>query len=68
MTLTMEQIRARGLRALKAELGRAGMIRFLQQFETSSGDYAQWRHRWVDATSMNDIRRAARRKPRPRAR
>ncbi len=41
MTLTLEQIRRRGLAALRRELGKAGTIRFLQQFETGSGDYAR---------------------------
>jgi len=33
------------------------MIRFLQQFETGQGDYCIERHQWVDATSLDDIRR-----------
>ena len=59
MTLTLDQIRRKGLAALRRELGRAGMIRFLQQFETGSGDYARERHFWVDQTSLEDIRAAA---------
>jgi hypothetical protein len=59
MTLTLDQIRRKGLAALRRELGKAGMIRFLQQFETGSGDYAQERHSWVDQTSIDDIRNAA---------
>jgi hypothetical protein len=38
--MTVEEIRRRGLEALRRELGRAGMIRFMQQFEAGSGDYA----------------------------
>ena len=53
------RIRRKGLAALRRELGRAGMIRFLQQFETGSGDYARERHAWVDQTSLDDIRSAA---------
>jgi hypothetical protein len=59
MTLTNEQIRTRGLRALRDELGQAGMIRFLQQFETGSQDWARERHAWVDRTSLADIKRKA---------
>ena len=59
MTLTLDEIRRKGLAALQKELGRAGMIRFLQQFETGSGDYARERHTWVDATSLHTIRAAA---------
>ena len=62
MPRTLDQIRRDGLAALKRELGRAGMIRFLQQFETGSGDYARERHAWVDATSFEEIRAAARAK------
>ena len=59
MKLTLDEIRRKGLAALRRELGRAGMIRFLQQFETGSGDYARERHAWVDQTSLDDIRSAA---------
>ena len=59
MTMTLEQIRRKGLAALRRELGKAGMIRFLQQFETGNGNYARERHSWVDQTSLDDIRKAA---------
>ena len=59
MKLTLDQIRRKGLAALRRELGEAGMVRFLQQFENGSGDYAHERHAWVDQTSMDDLRRAA---------
>jgi hypothetical protein len=59
MSLTLDEIRRKGLAALQKELGRAGTIRFLQQFETGSGDYARERHAWVDATSLDNIRAAA---------
>lgn len=58
MTMTLDQIRRKGLAALRRELGKAGMIRFLQQFETGTGDYARDRHAWVDGTSLDDIRAA----------
>lgn len=57
MTRTLEQIRSEGLEALRERLGRADMIRFLQQFETGHGDYSSERHQWVDAISLGDIRR-----------
>ena len=59
MTLTLDEIRRKGLAALQKELGRAGTIRFLQQFETGSGDYAREPHAWVDSTSLDNIRAAA---------
>ena len=64
MALTLDQIRQKGLEALRRELGAAGMIRFLQQFETGSGDYARERHAWVDRTSLDDLRAAAGKKRR----
>lgn len=71
--LTPEQLRREGLDALCARLGKAGMIRFLQQFDLGSGDYARERHAWVDSLTSSDIRkgivkvRAAMRKKRKKA-
>jgi hypothetical protein len=59
MALTLEQIRRKGLAALRRELGKDGMIRFLKQFETGRGDYARERNSWVDQTSLDAIRKAA---------
>ncbi len=59
MRMTLDEIRRKGLAALRRELGKAGIIRFLQQFETGSGDYARERHDWVDQTSLDEIRAAA---------
>ena len=67
MRTTLEKIRRDGLEALRDKLGKAGMIRFLQQFETGEGDYARERHAWVDSTSLDEIKRltshGARRRP-----
>lgn len=62
MAPTPNDIRRRGLEALRRELGPAGMVRFLQQLDTGSGDYARERHSWVDQSSLEDIRAAAGRK------
>jgi len=51
--MTDEQIRVTGLAALLEKLGPDGMIRFLQQFETGTGDYSTERHRWVDQLDMD---------------
>jgi hypothetical protein len=59
MPPTLEQVRQQGLLALREQLGRAGMVRFLQQYEMGSGDYARERHAWVDRTSLADIRSQA---------
>jgi hypothetical protein len=68
MTQTLDEIRREGLAVLQQRLGRAGMIRFLQQFGSGSGDYAKDRHAWVDQTSMSDLRKAATRVRSTRAR
>jgi hypothetical protein len=62
MTQTLDQIRRQGLAALRKELGRTGMIRFLSQFERGSGDYAKERHAWVDRTKMAQLRKATARR------
>ena len=59
MQRTLDEIRREGLKALEERLGRADMIRFLQQFETGNGDYARERHDWVDQTTLEDIQRMA---------
>ncbi len=59
MADTMEQIRRKGLAALRRELGRAGMIRFLQQFEPGTGNYAAERRTWTDQTTLAEIKAMA---------
>jgi hypothetical protein len=58
MPRTLDEIRYEGLDALRQRLGRADMIRFLQQFETGDGNYAQQRHAWVDQTTLEQIKQA----------
>lgn len=53
--MTLEQIRLAGLEALARDLGPAGMVRFLQQFETGQGDYAVDRHRWLDDLDVQTV-------------
>ena len=52
-----EQIRRRGLEVLHPELGPAGLIRFLQQFEPGAGDYSVERHNWLREHSLEDLLR-----------
>jgi hypothetical protein len=52
---TLDEVRQQGLEAHRQRLGRADMIRFLQQFETGRGDYAQERSAWVDQLSLDEI-------------
>jgi hypothetical protein len=68
MALTLDEIYRQGLQALRDRLGRAGMIRFLQQFEKGEGDYARERHAWVDRMSLEDLRSRVRTKSAPRKR
>jgi hypothetical protein len=63
MRPTLDEIHRRGLEALREKLGRAGMIRFLQQFEIGHGDYAKERHDWVDRTTLDELRALASQPP-----
>jgi len=54
-TMTLNQIRHKGLEVLSRELDPVGMIRFMQQFETGSGDYSLERHEWLDDQTVEDI-------------
>lgn len=54
-TMTLNQIRQKGLEVLSRELGPVGMIRFMQQFETGSGDYSIERHEWLDDETVAGI-------------
>ena len=54
-TMTLEQIRAKGLQALAAELGPVGMVRFLQQTETGRGDYSRERHSRIARQSVASL-------------
>jgi hypothetical protein len=55
VTMTLEQIRLAGLKALFRDLGPVGLVRFLQQFETGHGDYTAERHRWLGEWSVQDL-------------
>lgn len=56
-TMTLEQIRLTGLRALSRDLGAVGLVRFLQQFETGYGDYTAERHLWLGEVSVDEVAR-----------
>ena len=57
MRMTLDKLRREGLDALRAKLGKEGMIRFLQQFENGEGDYARERHTWVDRYTFDSIKK-----------
>ena len=54
-SMTLDQIRKEGLRALERHLGPDGMIRFLQQFETGRGDYTKERQKWLKETNVETL-------------
>ncbi|MEJ5311975.1 MAG: hypothetical protein WHX52_19595 [Anaerolineae bacterium] len=54
-TMTLAQVLDTGYRALLRELGTVNFIRFLQQFETGSGDYTLERHQWLDQYTLDDL-------------
>lgn len=49
------QIRQTGIEALAKALGSVGMVRFLQQFETGSGDYTRDRDELLKDVTIEDI-------------
>jgi hypothetical protein len=53
--MTDDELRSTALAILARELGPAGLIRFLQQFDQGEGDYTAERHRWLDGLTMDDI-------------
>ena len=53
--MSAEEIRAAGMNALLRDLGPAGLIRFLQQFETGTGDYSVERHQWLPTSSAAEL-------------
>ncbi len=49
------QIRQLGIEALAKALGPVGMVRFLQQFETGSGDYTRSRDEFLKNATLEEI-------------
>ena len=45
--MTLSQVRHAGLKALQRELGPVDFVRFLQHYETGSGDYTAEREMWL---------------------
>jgi len=54
-TMSPVVLRKAGLEAVAKALGPLGLVRFLQQFETGSGDYTKDRERWLKGLSVQDI-------------
>ena len=54
-TLSPAKLRRQGIEALVKELGPIGMARFLQQFETGTGDYTKERQSWLKGEDVKSI-------------
>lgn len=54
-TLSLYEIRTIGFDALIRELGPAGAIRFIQQYETGQGDYSRDRRKILPKKSVREI-------------
>jgi hypothetical protein len=64
--MSPDEIRAAGMKALLRDLGPAGLIRFMQQFETGSGDYSAQRHGWLPETGAASLAQRIRAARQPR--
>ena len=56
-TLSLYEIRTIGFEALLRELGPAGAIRFIQQYESGRGDYTCSRRKLLPKKSVREIGR-----------
>ncbi len=54
-TMSLDQIRRFGIAILNQYLGVVGMIRFLQQSETGSGDYTKDREKWLGDPDLKEL-------------
>ena len=55
--MTLNEIRTIGFEALLRELGPAGTIRFMQQYETGRGDYTRDRRKWLPKKNVRELGR-----------
>jgi len=53
--MTPIELQKKGFEALVKTLGIVDAIRFIQQYDSGSGDYTQERHQWLDQLTMDDI-------------
>lgn len=54
-SMSQEEIRTVGLSALAKELGPVGLVRFLQQFSVSRGDYTANRQSIISGVDVDAI-------------
>jgi hypothetical protein len=55
MNADLSTIREKGLKVLKKELGPAGMVYFVRQFSSGSGNYTEERRSLQKTVSIKDI-------------
>lgn len=55
MEMNPVEIRKKGLDALNKALGPIGMVRFLQQYESGSGDYTKERNQWLNDVTIDSV-------------
>ncbi|MFH0976303.1 MAG: hypothetical protein V1874_11025 [Spirochaetota bacterium] len=53
--MKIDEIRRIGFNALRKSLGPDGMLRFIHQFDSGSGDYTKERHQWLDKYDVESI-------------
>ena len=53
--MNLVEIRQKGVEALIHQLGPAGMIRFLQQFEPGQGNYSTDRHQLLGKQTVTEL-------------
>ena len=51
----MNSIKKAGMDVLTEKLGPIGMIKFVRQFDSGSGDYAKECHNWLSDLTIEDI-------------
>ncbi|MFA6333595.1 MAG: hypothetical protein WCX22_11625 [Methanoregula sp.] len=52
---TISEIRKEGIHALTKTLGPVDMARFIQSYETGTGDYTKERQEWLP-DNLNDVK------------
>ena len=55
INMKIDEIRKIGFDSLIKSLGPDGMIRFIQEFDSGSGDYTKDRHIWLSKYDINSI-------------
>jgi len=60
VSMTPSKIRVHGFEILLRELGAAGAVRFMQQYESGRGDYTRDRRNWLTEQSVCKLAEAMR--------